>query len=163
MPSRTEKTPFGDITMTSDGTAITNITWASDSQADGGSDAILDEGFRQLGEYARGKRQEFDVPIALTECSDERRKWLEALRRVPYGATLSYAEFAESAGFSRKSARAAGSACANNPLPIIYPCHRILRGDGKLGNFGAYHHLATDDERNLAVKEGLIKHEKRFC
>ena len=162
MPSRTEKTPFGFINMTSNGKAITNITWASDSQADGGSDAILDEGFRQLNEYALGKRQEFDVPIALTECSDERRKWLEALRRVPYGATLSYAEFAESAGFSRKSARAAGSACANNPIPIIYPCHRILRGDGKLGNFGAYQHLATDDARNLAVKDQLIRLEKSF-
>ena len=162
MPSRTEKTPFGDITMTSDRTAITDINWAGDSPADDGSDAILDEGFRQLGEYALGKRQEFDVPIALAKCSEKHKKWLEALRHVPYGATLSYAEFAEKAGFSRQSARAAGSACANNPLPIIYPCHRILRGDGKLGNFGAYQHLATNDARNLAIKEGLIKHEKRF-
>ena len=164
MPSRTEKTPFGDITMTSDGVAITGITWADegagDSHANDGSDAILDEGFRQLGEYALGKRQEFDVPVSFDKCSDKQRRWLEILRQVPYGTTISYAELAEKAGFSSKSALAAGSACAKNHLPIIFPCHRVLKNDGTLGNFGGHKSLKPNHSRNLSIKKRLINHEK---
>ena len=160
MPSRTEKTPFGDITMTSDGKAITGITWADEVSANDGSDAILDKGFRQLKEYADGKRQKFDVPVSLAGCTDELKKWLEVLRQVPHGTTLSYTEFAEKAGFPRVGAKVAGWACANNPLPIIYPCHRVLKRNGTLGNFGAYKNLRTSHPRNLAVKEQLIRHEQ---
>ena len=160
MPSRTKETPFGKITMTSDGTAITSVTWTTKRPEISANDAILDEGFRQLGEYALGERQEFDVPVSFDKCSDKQRRWLEILRQVPYGTTISYAEFGKMAGFPKHSAQAAGSACAKNHLPIIFPCHRILRAKGKLGNFSGNKSLEADDPRNLAIKKQLIIHEK---
>ena len=71
---------------------------------------------------------------------------------------MSYAEFAIFAG-KPKAARAAGSICANNPIPIIYPCHRVIRTDGQLGNYGggSDHHSTHPD--NLARKAALIKLE----
>ena len=74
------------------------------------------------------------------------------------GTTVSYAAFAAAAGHP-KAARAAGTACATNPVPIIYPCHRVLRTDGQLGNYGGGSHLPPTHQDNLQRKAFLISHE----
>ena len=77
---------------------------------------------------------------------------------IPFGTTISYAAFAAAADHP-KAARAAGTACATNPIPIIYPCHRVLRTDGQLGNYGGGSHLRPTHQDNLQRKAFLISHE----
>ena len=77
---------------------------------------------------------------------------------IPFGTVINYGEFAALTG-NPKAARAAGLACAKNPIPIIYPCHRVVRADGSLGNYGGgsdYHPTHPD---NLACKSDLLKLE----
>lgn len=161
MPQRTEITPFGLITMASNGKAITNLTWVTEKTKNHDSDAILDQAFQELQEYADGKRHTFTVPVSLEHVTQSQRDWLTTLRQVAYGETISYSALAKRAG-KPNAVRAAGSACAKNPIPIIYPCHRITRIDGDLGNFGAIRSLSPSDPRNLVIKAILITHEKAF-
>lgn len=94
----------------------------------------LDQAARQLDEYfSRGRRQ-FDVPVDLRLRSGFRRRVLESLRQLPYGGTVSYGVLAGELGSPRAS-RAVGSACATNPVPIVVPCHRVVRGDGAIGGY----------------------------
>lgn len=89
---------------------------------------------RELGEYFTGRRQRFDVGVDWRLSAGFRRVALAAVARVPYGATATYAAVAEAAG-SPRAVRAAGSACATNPVPIVVPCHRVLRSAGGLGGY----------------------------
>jgi len=158
---KTESTDFGLITMTSDGDAITNLTWVEEKSTPDHSNAILDQAFAEIKEYAMGARKTFTVPVSLESCSQKLKRWLEVLRSVPYGTTVSYAELAKIAK-QPKAPRSAGSACARNPIPIIYPCHRVTRSGGTLGNFGAIKTLPTDDDTNLDIKKKLIDHEHTY-
>ena len=95
----------------------------------------LDPVARQLDEYFAGNRRRFDVPVDLRLVRGFRRTVLEHLRTIDYGRTESYAQAAAGAG--RPSAvRAAASACSHNPVPIVVPCHRIVRSDGRPGHYG---------------------------
>jgi methylated-DNA-[protein]-cysteine S-methyltransferase len=78
------------------------------------------------------------------------RKVLRALARISKGTVSTYGEIATKSG-SPGGARAAGQGCANNPFPIIFPCHRVIRSDGSLGGFGGGHKL----KRALLVMEGI--------
>ena len=89
---------------------------------------------QELDEYFDGRRRTFDVPLDWTLTKAFRRKVLEATVQIPYGQTSSYRQVAVAAG-SPKAVRAAGSALATNPLPILVPCHRVLRTDGGLGQY----------------------------
>jgi len=97
--------------------------------------ARLDDVRRQLDQYFAGKRRAFDVPIDRRLSHGYRRTVLEALTQVPYGATVSYKDLAERTG-NPKASRAVGSAMATNPIPIVVPCHRVLRSGGALGGYG---------------------------
>ena len=160
----TEKTAFGSITVTSDGEHLIGLYWENNqSTSSSNADAICHEAFKQLREYEKGTRKEFDLPIKLN-APPKTVKRLEQLRnKVPYGDVTSYSGFAKRAGESAKAARAFGSVCANNPIPIIYPCHRITRKDGRLGNYGGISDLDSQNRRNLALKERLIAHEKNHA
>jgi methylated-DNA-[protein]-cysteine S-methyltransferase len=94
----------------------------------------------QLDEYFRGRRRGFDVRVDWGLVTGFRRRALEAIATVPYGRTATYREVAAAAGNPRAT-RAAGSACATNPVPILVPCHRILRSDGGLGGYLGGVHL----------------------
>ena len=94
----------------------------------------LAEAARQLAEYFAGTRREFDLDLDLDRAAGFRRRVLIELRHVPYGRTLSYAGLAERAG-NPGAVRAAATACAINPLPIVIGCHRILRSDGDPGGY----------------------------
>ena len=91
---------------------------------------------RAVRAYFKGRPAKFDVRLDLDGFSEFRRRVLRACRGIPRGRTATYADLARSAG-SPRAARAAGSAMANNPLPLIVPCHRVVRSDGSLGEFSS--------------------------
>jgi len=94
----------------------------------------LDGVARQLDEYFHARRRAFDVPLDWRLSRGFRRDVLERLPRIPFGRTSRYADLARAAGHPG-AARAVGSACAGNPLPIVVPCHRVVRGDGGIGGY----------------------------
>lgn len=94
----------------------------------------LDAVAREIDEYFAGRRTHFDLPLDLSLSKGFRRLVLEHLTRIAYGRTESYAEVARTVGHP-KAVRAVGSACATNPLPVVVPCHRVLRSDGTLGGY----------------------------
>lgn len=96
--------------------------------------ARLDAAARELEEYFAGRRHRFDLPLDLQLSAGFRRQVVQQLPQIEYGATVSYAELAQRAG-SARAVRAAGSACARNPLPVVVPCHRVVRSDGGLGGY----------------------------
>jgi methylated-DNA-[protein]-cysteine S-methyltransferase len=96
--------------------------------------ARLGEAARQVEEYFAGRRTSFDVPLDLSLSAGFRRTVLQHLSDIGYGRTESYAEVARAVGNPR-AVRAVGSACATNPLPVVVPCHRVLRSDGSLGGY----------------------------
>ncbi|MGK2956532.1 MAG: methylated-DNA--[protein]-cysteine S-methyltransferase [Solirubrobacterales bacterium] len=89
---------------------------------------------KQLDQYFEGKRKKFRLKLDWQLVHGFRREVLDATTEIPYGTTRSYAEVAVEAG-SPKAVRAAGSALAANPLPIVVPCHRVLRSDGQIGSY----------------------------
>ena len=97
--------------------------------------ARLDDLRRQLDEYFAGRRHRFEVPLDRRLSHGYRREVLEALSDVPYGETVSYKDLAVRTG-NPGASRAVGTAMATNPLPIVVPCHRVLRSGGALGGYG---------------------------
>jgi methylated-DNA-[protein]-cysteine S-methyltransferase len=95
----------------------------------------LDSTARQLDEYFAGRRHGFDVALDWSLSHGFRRTVLEHLNTdIGYGTTASYAALAQLAG-SPKAVRAVGTACATNPIPIVVPCHRVIRSDGAVGAY----------------------------
>jgi methylated-DNA-[protein]-cysteine S-methyltransferase len=96
--------------------------------------ARLDVTARELDEYFAGTRRAFDVPLDRRLSSGFRAEVLAHLPEIGYGHTESYAQVAAAAGHA-KAVRAVGTACATNPLPVVVPCHRVLRTGGALGGY----------------------------
>ncbi|WP_372491997.1 methylated-DNA--[protein]-cysteine S-methyltransferase [Kineosporia corallincola] len=95
----------------------------------------LDRVAQQIDEYLRGERHSFDVPLDLRLARGAfRHDVLMQLQTIAYGSTASYAAVAAAAG-SPKAVRAVGTACAKNPLPVVVPCHRVVRSDGSTGQY----------------------------
>jgi len=94
----------------------------------------LDEAARQLDEYFAGRRTTFDLPLDLTLTAGFRRSVLAYLPAISYGQTASYQSVA-AAVHNPKAVRGVGTACATNPLPVVIPCHRVIRSDGQLGAY----------------------------
>ena len=110
--------------------------------------ARLDQVAAQLDEYFAGRRTRFEVPVDLRLAHGFRRAVLAALPTIGYGATASYAAVAAMAG-SPRAVRAVGSACATNPVPVVVPCHRVVRSDGGLGGYAG----GLDAKRALLALE----------
>ena len=108
----------------------------------------VDEVRRELDDYFEGRRTEFDLPIDWSLTSGFYRKVLRATNRIRYGRVRTYRDVAASAGNAR-AVRAAGTALGSNPMPIVVPCHRVLRTGGGLGGYGG----------GLDVKEYLLRLE----
>jgi methylated-DNA-[protein]-cysteine S-methyltransferase len=94
----------------------------------------LDTAAREIDEYFGGLRREFDLPLDFSLSSGFRRMVLGHLSDIAYGHTASYAAVAAAAGHP-KAVRAVGTACATNPLPVVVPCHRVIRSDGSFGRY----------------------------
>jgi methylated-DNA-[protein]-cysteine S-methyltransferase len=110
--------------------------------------ARLEEARRELDRYFQGELHEFDLPLDWSLSHGFRRRALEAIAAIPYGETRTYSSVATRAGNPR-AVRAAGSACATNPIPLVVPCHRVLRLSGGLGGYAG----------GLAMKESLLELE----
>ena len=96
----------------------------------------LDLARRELSEYFEGRRSEFDLRLDWSLAgSGFSRRVLRETAKLPYGATSTYGELAARAGNPR-AYRAAGTALGHNPLPLVVPCHRVLRAGGVIGNYG---------------------------
>jgi methylated-DNA-[protein]-cysteine S-methyltransferase len=140
-------TPVGSLLLAA--TAMGVVRIAFDAQ---GHDAVLDDlarrvsprvlcapsrldpAARQLDEYFSGRRHRFDLPLDLQLAHGFRRLVLGRLTDLDYGSTASYAAVAAALG-SPKAVRAVGTACATNPVPVVVPCHRVVRSDGSAGGY----------------------------
>ncbi len=96
--------------------------------------ARLDAAARQLDEYFTKRRTAFELPVDLRLTDGFRRSVVEHLREIGYGRRESYAAVAAAVGNPR-AVRAVGTACAHNPLPVVIPCHRVVRSDGTTGQY----------------------------
>lgn len=94
----------------------------------------LDDTARQLDEYFNGRRHRFELAVDLRLTTGFRRAVLTHLQSIAYGSTESYATVARSAG-NPTAVRAAASACSHNPLPLVIPCHRVIRSGGTIGQY----------------------------
>lgn len=94
----------------------------------------LDAAAREIDEYFGGRRRVFDLPLDLSLSSGFRQLVQRHLPEIGYGQTRSYGQVAELVGRPR-AVRAVGTACATNPLPLVVPCHRVLRADGTPGGY----------------------------
>lgn len=94
----------------------------------------LDTVAAELDDYFAGRRRSFDLPLDWSLSAGFRRIVLGHLPDIGYGSTASYAAVASLAG-NPKAVRAVGTACATNPLPVVVPCHRVVRADGALGGY----------------------------
>jgi methylated-DNA-[protein]-cysteine S-methyltransferase len=94
----------------------------------------LERAARQLDEYFAGQRRTFDLALDLVLSRGFRRDVLGYLPAIAYGTTRSYGDVAAAVEHPR-AARAVGTACATNPLPLVLPCHRVVRSDGALGSY----------------------------
>jgi methylated-DNA-[protein]-cysteine S-methyltransferase len=138
--ARTIDTPIGPITLGGDDDALTRLVmhdqrhapadqsrWPQDPNAFGD---VVD----QLKAYFAGDLHDFDIDLRLEGTEFQQRVW-QALREIPYGETISYAELADTIG-AHNAQRAVGSANGKNPVAIIVPCHRVIASDGSLGGYG---------------------------
>jgi methylated-DNA-[protein]-cysteine S-methyltransferase len=108
------------------------------------------EVLRQLEAYFSGKLKTFSLNLFLN-VRPFQEKVLTALRRVPYGETISYGKLAEKIG-KPKASRAVGQANAKNPIPIVIPCHRVIGSNGKLTGFGG----------GISIKQALLDLERQY-
>ena len=154
---------FGYMRAVSNGLHLIRLDWSQQrfAQLDNPDD-VSRETCEQLAAYLAGGRQAFDLPLLAAGKSETGRFWLAAMARIPYGTTMSYGTFAVLAG-KPKAPRAAGTACSTNPLPIIYPCHRVVRQGGALGNYGGGSNLSPRHPDNLGRKQALIDLERTFA
>jgi methylated-DNA-[protein]-cysteine S-methyltransferase len=157
----TADSPFGPLVLATTGRGLVRIGLPNqdpDAVLDELAGAIsprvlehparLDRARRELELYFEGRLQRFGLPLDWQLSQGFRRKVLRQTARVPYGQTATYAQMAARAG-SVRAFRAAGSALGSNPIPIVVPCHRVLRTGGSLGGYGG----------GLEMKEGLLKLE----
>ncbi len=153
-------TPIGTLRLVGDDSRIVRVDLPNAAarepdpawqDAHGRLPKALRHATRQLREYFDGARREFDLPLAPDGTDFQCRVW-EALRRIPYGETISYGELARRIGTPTAS-RAVGAANGKNPLAIVVPCHRVIGTDGTLTGYGG----------GLPVKETLLALERRVA
>lgn len=111
----------------------------------------LDAVRRQLDEYFAGRRRDFELDLDWQLSAGFARAVLERTAAIPFGETRTYGEMAAAAG-SPRAFRAAGSALGSNSIPIVVPCHRVLRSGGGLGGYGG----GLDVKRELLTLEGVL-------
>lgn len=158
---RTVDTPIGELLLAATGKGLVRVAFRSQGLDDVlaslastvsprilRAPARLDAVSRQLDEYFARQRTAFDVPLDLRLAGGFRRSVIEHLPTIGYGHTASYAQVAAAAG-SPKAVRAVGTACARNPIPVVLPCHRVVRSDGSFGGYAG----GPDAKRTLLTME----------
>lgn len=118
------------------------------------SGEVLDKTRRELDEYFAGQRRAFDLALSTDGGAGFRAQVQRSLNRIPYGETATYGMLAAMLKRPR-AARAVGTACATNPLPIVQPCHRVVSADGTLGGYSGG---LWRKELLLSLEAGLANH-----
>ncbi len=113
--------------------------------------AILRTAVKELSLYAKGRLKKFSVPVDISRVSGFTKLVLRKTKRIPYGSTLNYKQIASSIGNANAS-RAVGNSLGKNPVPIIIPCHRVIKTDSSLGGYSS----------GVAMKKKLLGIEKSF-
>lgn len=144
---RTLDTPVGTLLLAATTTGLVKVAYAAqghDAVLAGLAESIsprilraparLDGAARQIEEYFAGRRRRFELDLDWRLTAGFRREVLDHLTRIGYGRTESYTQVAAGAG-SPRAVRAVGTACARNPLPVVVPCHRVVRSDGSPGGY----------------------------
>lgn len=103
----------------------------------------LDEAAHQIEQYLDGRRHDFELPLDRALSSGYRRTVQDLLPAIAYGSTASYGDLAARTG-KPGAARAVGTACATNPLPLVIPCHRVVRSDGSTGQYAGGPQIKVD-------------------
>ena len=158
---RTVDTPVGPLLLAATEIGLVRVAYASEGHdavletlADRISPRILnaparlDAPARELDEYFAGRRRRFDLPLDWRLSAGFRRAVLSHLPEIGYGHTASYGAAARLAG-RPKAVRAAATACATNPLPVVVPCHRVIYADGRTGRYRG----GPDAKRTLLTLE----------
>ena len=147
--------PIGRLRLIASGDELVGIWFEqgrdAGKQADGlveGTSPVLDDTRRQLEEYFRGERREFDLPLAPQGTEFQQRVW-RRLREIEYGTTTTYGALAQELG-NPNASRAVGLANGSNPIPIVIPCHRVIGANGTLTGFGG----------GLPIKSALLALER---
>jgi methylated-DNA-[protein]-cysteine S-methyltransferase len=140
--------PLGPLTVASTPTGLVRVAYASYRPEDDviedlarrisprvlEAPARLDRVRRELDEYFEGRRTDFDLPIDWSLTKGFTRRVLNATAQIPFGELGTYASVAGAAG-SPRAVRAAGNALGANPMPVVVPCHRVVRTGGALGGY----------------------------
>jgi len=145
MHSLSVPSPLGRLTIVSDDAAVVAINWADETVPQDRPTPLLAEAARQLGAYFAGALTRFDLPVRPAGSPFEQRVWA-AMCAIPHGQTRRYGELASAIG---SAPRAVGGACGRNPIPLVVPCHRVLRSGGALGGYGG----------GLPMKQALLELE----
>lgn len=158
---RTMDSPLGSLLLAATDQGLVRVAWAREDHdrvlaqlADRISPRVLrapgrlDRAAREIEEFLGRRRTAFDLPLDLRLATGFRRTVLTHLAEVGYGRTVSYGQLATAAG-SPRAVRAVGTACATNPLPLVLPCHRVVRGDGSPGMYAG----GAEVKRALLVLE----------
>ncbi|MEO6098443.1 MAG: methylated-DNA--[protein]-cysteine S-methyltransferase [Fibrobacteria bacterium] len=150
------KTKFGSIYLLASENGLRGVYWQKQELPlvgdFGGKDpkfVVLRNAARQIGEYLKGKRREFDLELDFSGTPFQESVW-KALRDIPFGETISYKQLATKIR-NPKAVRAVGSANGKNPLCIIIPCHRVIASDGSIGGYAG----------GIPNKKNLLALEKR--
>jgi methylated-DNA-[protein]-cysteine S-methyltransferase len=136
MPDAILDSPVGLVSITTAPEGISHLDFI-DALPEGEAltacpDGLASEVQSQLKQYFEGARADFDLPLHFVTGSEFQRRVWQAIASIPFGATMSYGELAYVAGHPG-AARAVGTACAQNPIGLLVPCHRVIASDGGIG------------------------------
>lgn len=157
--------PIGTLVCICNDTSIIRLLWSPDNEAKemgrlslvtqttakpGTSNRVTDTICKELDDFFHGRKKRFSISPAFVEGSAFSQKIWRELSYVPYGHTISYQQLSHRCGCG--GARAAGNAVGQNPIPILIPCHRVIRQNGELGGFGG----GVERKRQLLRLEGIL-------
>ncbi len=155
------ESPVGNLWLIASDEGLHALVWDKDIKddkyksaiknlAESKSHPVIAKAIKQLTEYFKGQRKDFDLPLAAIGTEFQKRAW-QQLSRIPYGQTINYAEQATRLGIP-KASRAVGTANSRNPISIIVPCHRVIAKSGSLAGFAG----------GLHNKKFLLELEQRY-
>ncbi|MFL0252199.1 methylated-DNA--[protein]-cysteine S-methyltransferase [Clostridium neuense] len=139
---------IGLIKISADEDNVLGLDFVAEKDKEASESELLSETLKELHEYFKGKRKEFNLNLFLDGTDFQKKVWRE-LMKIPYGKVVTYGEVAKSIG-NEKASRAVGNANNKNKIAIIIPCHRVIGVSGKLVGYAG----------GLWRKEWLLQHEK---
>ena len=145
----TVASPVGHLTVGARDNAVVALDW-TETPVTATDSPLLRAAAEQLDAYFDGRLSAFDLPLAPEGTDHQKRVWKE-MCRIPYGDLATYGDLARTIG---SSARAVGTACGRNPIPVIVPCHRVVGTGGRIGGYSGRGGL--DTKRVLLNLEGAV-------